>query len=223
MKRDYVFSFRTILPKQLDELLQSVDVPEADVRARFDTIEKDGKTVLRRKPVTAELELPEFAANLPALAQDVLLGYVASYVKAQFLDSFLPVGSHSWAEIEQYAATRGAGGRRAEFDVTKEQLEEAATSIGRYMAAKLNNKAAGDKFKAAVQGRYAKSAIHRNIGKFDETIIDKLLSHLEGWLEFVAVNEADSADEFATVYAMLEAKLKAHKGATAATDVADLL
>lgn len=229
LTRNYRFDFRSITAKALDEVLASVDTDEATVRAAFDTIDKDGKPMLKRKSVTVPLTLPDFCLGLDTLAQDVILGAVASFVKAQYLDAFVPVGDHSWKAITEYMANRGTGGRRAEFDVSKEDLEVAADSLASFMAKRLNNKQAGEKFRQAVMGRFAKSAIHRNIGEFSETVIDKMAAHMAAWLEFVATTDDGSVEStqqvevIASVYQMLDAKLRAHKGATADVLVANIL
>jgi hypothetical protein len=210
MQVQNTFVWRAITGKDFEETLPSFDVPEDTVRAAFEVIEKDGKVKMRRKPVAATIELPDFVTNLPDLAKDVITTYVAGFVKARFLDAFQPIGDHSWSAIEAWAAERGQSGRRAEFDISKEQLEEAALSIGRYMAAALRNEAAGEKFKAAVIGRYSRSAILRNLGLFNEDTIKKLQKRLEDWLAFVAENEAEAADDMAAVYDMLASKLAGH-------------
>ncbi len=225
---NYRFDFRTITPKALEELLTQVDTPADDVKAQFATIDKDGKPLFKRKSITVPLTLPEFCLGLDDLARDVIAGAVAGFVKAQYLDNFVDVGEHDWQTIATYMANRGTGGRRAEFEVSKEALELAAESVGSFMAKRLNNKAAGEKFRQAVMGKFAKSAIHRNIGEFSETVIDKMMVHMAAWLEFVATaapesTEGQNTDDLATVYQMLDAKLKAHKGATAETLVANLL
>jgi hypothetical protein len=110
LARNYTYNFKAMLPAALEELLQGVDLPAEQVRAEFDVVEKDGRKLVKRKSVTVALELPAFAAALPALAQDVLLQYVASYAKATYIDQFLPVGPHGWELIEAYAAARGTGG-----------------------------------------------------------------------------------------------------------------
>lgn len=225
--RAYTYNFRKVSPKDVEELAANIEGVSADaIKAEFEAVKKKDekeKDMLRRKPVKVELRLPDWAASLPELAQGVLLDFVADYCKVMFVDVFQPIGSHDWSEIEAYAANRGTGGRRAEFDIAEDDLKLAAASIGDYMAVKLSNKAAGDKFKAAVLAKYAKSAIHRNIGEFSEPILRKMQAHLDGWLEHVAVNDGENADTFASVYNMLSAKLKGHLVSSQEANPAQLL
>lgn len=206
----YTYNFRAILPLALEKQIETSEIPADDLRAMFDAVEKDGKTEFRRKPLTVVLTLPDFADNLPALAQDVIRDYVADYVKGMFVNQYLPVGDHDWATIEAYIAQRGGSGRRAQFDISDELLLEAAGSIGDYMATVLGNASAGEKFKAAVLGKYTRSAIMRNIGEFNPVIVGKLQARLDAWLEHVATNDEDRADDMGAVYEMLAHKLQAH-------------
>lgn len=225
--RAYTYNFRKVTPKDVEDIATGIDGVSPDsIRAEFEAVKKKDATdkdTLRRRSVKVELTLPDWCESIPELAQGVVLDFIADYCKAMYVDAFQPIGSHTWAEIEAFAANRGTGGRRAEFDIADDLLALAAASIGDYMAVKLSNKTAGEKFKAAVMGKYARSAIHRNIGEFSEQILRKMQAHLDGWLEHIAVNDADNADAFSDVYNMLAAKLKAHLGASSEVSPAQLL
>lgn len=209
MKQKYTFTFRKIKQSAIAEVLEQVDVSEAEVRAQFDSL--DDGAALRRKPVEVELDVPEFAQALPELARDVLLGYIAQYVKAQYIDNFLPVGPHDWEAIEAYAAERSVGGRRAQFDIADEVLKLAAKSIGLFVATGTGKKVVGEKFAKAVEQKFSRSAIQRNIGDVTGDLMDKLTGWLERWIEHVAEADPDNAEDFADVFSMLSAKVDGHR------------
>lgn len=220
MKQSYVFSFRKMKAGQLAEVIAAVDAPESVVREQFETIE-DGASV-RRKSVTVELDVPEFAAQLPELARDVIVGYVAQFVKAQYIDNFAAVGSHTWADIEKYAAERSVGGRRAQFDISEEVLKAAAASIANFVTAGTGKKLVGEKFGKAVEQKFSQSAIKRNIGEVTGELLDKLNGWCERWLEHVASVDPDNAEDFADVFSMLVSKIDSIRGMDV-TNVADAL
>jgi hypothetical protein len=206
MKQQFSFTFRKIKASVLRELVQSLDVPESEVMAQFEA-QDESKAEYRRKPVTVELEIPEFAASLPELAREVIANYVAQFVKATYIDNFVSVGAHDWETINKAVAERSVGGRRAQFDIADDVLKLAAASVGQYITAVTGHKVVGEKVQKAIEQKFSRSAIHRNIGEITGDLMDKLSARLESWLEHVASADPDNADDFADVFSMLMAKI----------------
>lgn len=217
----YTFSFRKIKAAVLKELVQSLDVPEATVMAQFDAQDESGAEY-RRKPVTVELTLPSFVDSLPELARDVIIGYIAQFVKSQYVDNFAEVGPHDWETIERLASERTVGGRRAQFDISDEVLKAAAQSLANFVTAGTGKKVVGEKFGKAVEQKFSRSAIGRNIGDITETLLDKLANWCERWIENVSEADPDNAEDFADVFSMLATKIDQHRGANV-VNVADAL
>lgn len=203
------FTFRKIKKSDLEQLVQNVDAPEAEVRAQFD-VSEDGASA-RRKPVTVDLEVPAFAESLPETARDVIMAFVGQFVKATYIDNFVAVGAHDWATIEADMANRSRGGRRAAFDITDEVMKAAAASIEAFVTAGTGKKVVGEKFSKAVVGKFSKSAIQRNIGDVTEDVLDKLASWLERWVEHVGQTEPDTLEEYSDVFSMLVSKIDSHR------------
>lgn len=210
---NFTFSFRKISEAQLSNVLAGFD--EAQQQAVAEQFDKLDSGKFRRRTVKADLTLPEWAAALPTLAQEVILSYVAAFVRSEYLDSFQTIGAHDWETIEKAVAARGTGGRRAEFDIDDDIMSAACDSIRRFITAGTGSAEVGEKFGKAADAKMAPSAIRRNIGEPNEAAYAKIGRWLDLWIEHVGANEGDDAEDFAEVYTMLNAKL--NKGRKAQT------
>lgn len=223
LAREQNFTFKKIAKEKLELLLVNGfddDLQRAAARAKFEILEGDELGFVKRKPELVKFELPSFCAGMDEMAQDILASYVAQYIKANFIDDFLPVGAHDWETIKVAAAA--TGGRAVKFDISDEIMASACASIGAFVGNGTNNSEVGKKFQAACEGKLSRTAIQRNIGAFTADLIGKIEVWLTKWAENVAMHEEDSAEDFGAVFEMLSSKLEKHMKAET-VNVAELL
>lgn len=203
MKHSIDFRFKSLTADKFGKLLESVDAPEA-VAKEFDVEEKDGVKTYKRKPVSAVLDLPDWVANIPALAQTVVADFVGAFVKDTYIENFQPVGSHSWEEVELWAAETG-GRKRLEF--SDELLAAVAASFGAYITAATGNKALGERMKETAAAKFSMAAFQKHLNQSDEAIIRKVIARLTNWAENLAENDGEKAEEYSPVYSYLHGRL----------------
>lgn len=220
---NFTYHFKSITPAQLEALLAKYEVADQDrIRAEFEAV-KDGKDrdAFKRKSVPVTLTYPTLPEGTPALVQDWTNGYIAQFVKSQYIDDFAEVGPH---DLETIAAVIAAsGGRSARFDFTEEQLSAAAKSYGDFVAARVGNAAISDKLAKAAEAKFTIAAIKKWVGQFDETTVQKLKGHLEAWAGWLVETSEELAEEYGSVYAALDARLAKHLADGAQASIAEYL
>ena len=222
-REKYTFNFRPVTPAKLDKLKAEVD-GSIDVDKDFEVYERESddpnSKVLKykRKPVVVNLEVPDFIASMKDnLLKQIAIGYIADYVKANFVEQFLPVGNHSWETIKADAAS-GRGGKVAISDAV---LKLTAQHFGNYVGQATGNEEMGKRIAALVEGKCTKSAISKYLGTFSPELVEKLQTRLDQWGEYVADSGDDNADELAEGYAFVQDKLaKLYRAST--TNIAEL-
>lgn len=208
------FTFRPITASKLDELVtktqQDYSAADIDIDRDFDVVESDdsGKvTKYKRKPVEQQLQVPEFlqVENVDPLMKSIVMDYVSSFVKAEFIDNFIPVGEHNWETIKSSAATsRGA----AKLTIDDDILKLTATHFGKWILQATGSEVLGDRLKAVVDSKASQAAVMRNLGKCDVETVDKIQVRLDAWAESVAESSDSNVDELSEGYDFVTAKLE---------------
>lgn len=212
----YTFNFKTIPEAKLPELEKGLDNPLPKEEFEFSVHPTRGN-VCKRKSITATLSLPPFAAGLPELAQAIIQSYVADYVKSQYIDSFAPIGEHSWEVIEKAAAASGRRGA-VKLDISEETWAEAAASFGAYVLAAIGNKVASERMAEMMKAKFSKNAINKQASEFSENICSKLLAHVNAWGEWAAENE-ENAEDYENVFTFITDRLTKHIAVIQEADV----
>lgn len=208
------FNFRSINATALETLRQGLDSAEALAAAGDDAFEisedeKKGR-LYKRKSIEAELQQPDFVASLPTLAVQAIQDLISRFVKAQYVDAFLPIGQHDWAFIETELAK--SGGRVAKFDISEETWALAADSFKAYMLQALGGNASAGQAAArlgeVMKAKFSKNSITKQINEFNEKIVEKLDARLTAWAAWAAENDTENAAEFADVFSMVHQRLE---------------
>ena len=206
MKVTVDFRFKSLTADKFSKLVESVDISPNEIAIFFEVIEDDkGVKTYKRKAQTVEVTLPEWVANLPALAVSTLADLVGAYIKDTYIENFQPVGSHTWEEVEVWAAETG-GRKRLEF--SDELLAVVAADFGAFITAAVGNKALGERMKEACAAKFSMAAFQRHLNQSDETIIKKVMARLVSWAENVAENQPEKSEEWAPVFAYLHGRLE---------------
>ena len=204
------FNFRSIgfdklaaLPSEIEGTL---DVSSEDaIKENFEPAMKDDKQVgWKRKAVTVELQQPEWVNDLNPLAQSLIQNYIADFVKASYVDQFLPLGEHDWALIEKEAASsRGAGN----LNISETVLELAANNFGAWVAADTNSEVLGKRVTDLVSGKVTQASITKHLAQCTLEVVEKLEIRATAWAEYIAESGDDHAEELSEGYEFIMAKL----------------
>lgn len=165
----------------------------------------------KRKSLTVELEAPDWIDSLPKLAADYIKQAIADFVRATYVDSFLPVGQHDWEFIEQEAAKSGRSGGVPRTPIEEAIWSAAAKSFEDFIMASVNNKSAATRLAAIMAGKFSQNAITKQAAEFNLEILAKLSAKVDQWAVSVVENDPDNAEDFGKVYAFIEARVKKHK------------
>lgn len=229
-----IFRFRRIKPSALDSIVQASDLDETTLRNMFaEDTEKneDGELVptgwVRRKEEKHQLELPTWLPNVLELLpeqeakhlENVIQRHIEDFVKSEFVDNYLPIGEHSWETIAKKAATSS---RRGSFTIDAETYKDAVASIVSYIVQVTAAPQLKPHMQKALDGKFSRAAIQRNVGNVDAELIGKLKAHLDGWATFMSENNPQLANEYAEVYEYLHGRLDALLGGSS-IDVAGML
>ena len=213
--RPFTFNFKKLNAAKLEEFLSGFEPDQQDaVRSYWPEVvegkgpEAKGTGFYKRPSETHQLQLPQWAKELPELAQQQILKLVADYVKREFIDQYAEVGDHSWETIEKAAASSSRGG--VSFDYSEDAFELFVTGIREFVTAGVKNAEVGKRMAAAVEGKLTKAAIHRNLNRFDEDTVGKVVKWLELFAEHAATAYPDDADELAVVLEFLLNRCSKH-------------
>lgn len=198
------FHWKSLTADKFAKLLEGVDNPTS-VAALYDVTEKDGIKSYKRKSVETELSLPEWVLTIPKLAQEAVTDLVAGFVRFAYLDQFAPIGAHDWETVEKELAA--AGGGRKKLDFTDELLAAVAASFGAYIGQSVNSPVVGERLKEAANAKFSMAALQKHLNAANEEIIQKLQTRLNSWAAWLAENDADKAEEMASVYEYLAGRL----------------
>lgn len=199
----FTFNFKSVGDDaKFAKFLEDYDASVVDsIRAQFEQVENRAKEkVWKRKSVTATLQMPAAFSGLPARAQSVLQQFIADFVRSAYIDNFAEVGQHDWDYIEQELASTGSRG--VKLDVDPEVLKAAAASFSQYIAAAKKSQKVGDLLANLLLKKCTVMAFKRYVGEASDVAFDRVEGMLTQWAEWVAVNDAESADDYATVYEM---------------------
>lgn len=183
----------------------------------------------KRKSVTVTLELPEALESVTAsnpshvgFIENAITRVIADFVKTQYIDNFEPVGAH---DLDTILAVQAASGSRSgvAFSFSDETLGNAVTSFINYLKAAIGNEAAAISVGAAAKQRFARSAITRSIGLYSEEVLKKLQGRVDSWGLWLEENDAENAEEFASVHACWSATLAKQLKADSTVDIASIL
>jgi len=208
MKSTIDFRFKSLTADKFAKLLEAVDNPQ-EVSKQFAVEEKDGVKTYKRHPLSVEINLPDWAEGIPTLAQTAVADLVGAFIKDTYIENFLPVGSHTWEELEIWAAETG-GRKRLEF--SDELLAEVAASFGAFITAAVGNKAIGERMKEVAAAKFSMAAFQKHLNQSDEAIIKKVIARLIAWAENVAENSPEKAEEYAPVFSYLHGRLEKNLG-----------
>lgn len=201
-----LFTFRPVDKKKLDKLCAEVD-GTVNVESDFEVVEKgadDTPIKWKRKPVEATIKLPAFVNDLPdSLSKQLVQDCVASYVKNQYVDMFLPIGNHEWTAIADAISGRGT----ASINISDSVLALTAQSFGEFLATATGNSEAGERITNMVNGKVTQNAIAKYMGVCNPTMIEKLKARLESWGNYIADSGDENADELADGFNFVMAKL----------------
>lgn len=207
-----VYNYRTVDAAGLEKLRADLDTPEQQAAAQdvaFEITEENGVRKYKRRSFDAMLDAPAFLEGLPALAIAAVQDLISKFVRATYVDRFLPVGQHDWEYIEKELAT--TGGRQPKFDISEETWALASDSFKRYMLEALGATPSASQASArlaeVMKAKFSKNAITKHINEFNESIIGKLQSRVVAWATWAAENETDNAADFADVFSMVNARL----------------
>ena len=231
MKQSYTYNFRVIkagseqaakLDAQIAELA-STPATAAQATAIADQFElvKEGKRTKegrRRKALTVELTMPEFFDLLPdQFTKDLVTEAVANYVKSQYVEDFLPVGPHDWADIVKAAAESGVRGASAP-EADAEQLKVGESVFAAYLAEAMPK--AAKRLAGIIERKSSKNFLLRVFGdNYGGQVLDLLRSHMEKAIELLAGEEdEDSADARAAIRVALH-EIKKQSAALAAASL----
>lgn len=209
----HTYNFRTISAPKLqslpDEIDGSLDVKDAaTVAEHFETVEADdnGNGVkFKRKPVTVELELPEFVNQLPdELSKNLIRNYIADFVKSSYVDNFIEVGPHDWETIvKESQASRGG----STISIGEAVLNLTAEHFGKWVAADTGSEELGKRVTALVSGKVSQASITKQLNQCNVEVLDKLAKRADGWAEYVAESGDENAEELAQGYDFIMSRL----------------
>lgn len=173
-----------------------------------------------RKAVEAQLSIPDLA-DIPQdskLLAAIIEKYVLAYAKQNYVDKYLPVGSHDWATLEQaYAIAQEATGGFSACPYSDEQFATAQAIFTAYLdkvAPKL-----GAACVKLVANRAAKRQVQSALAKFgySEKTLAKLL---ERFIECTATLAEDSTEAKVLTYCAerIATLIEAERTATVSDD-----
>jgi hypothetical protein len=238
----FTYNFKTLTAVMFASLLSEraeTEEQKQALMANFEAI-ADGSSVVegvatpkfkyKRRSVEVELQLPDelnalVGASNPtraALITNSIVRVLAEFVKAQYIDNFEPVGAH---DLDTIAAVQAASGSRSgvAFSFSEETFLAAVASLQAFLASALGNAAAASSVAAAAKLRFARSAITRSIGLYSEEVLTKVQARVDQWGLWLEENDAENAEEFATVYACWSAALSKQLKADTTVDIASIL
>lgn len=208
------YNFRTIDEKALEALRNDLDSVESKNAAGDEAFEishdeKRGK-LFKRKAVEATLEQPALLHGLPKLVVEAVQELISKFVKARYIDKFLPIGQHDFAFIEAELAK--TGGRVARYDISDETWALAGESFRVFMLAKLGDHQvaaqAATRLGEVMKAKFSKNVITKQLSAFDVRLVEKLKANVISWAEWAAVNDTENgADSFADVFSMVTDRL----------------
>jgi hypothetical protein len=238
----FTFNFKTLTAVMFASLLtERAETPESKeiLAAQFDAI-PDGTTNVdgvptpkfkyKRKSITVDLELPQELDTLvgssnptrAALLTSSIVRVLADFVKSQYIDNFEAVGAH---DLDTIAAVQAASGSRGgvAFSFSEATFIAACTSLLQFLTAALGNAAAANSVTAAAKLRFARSAITRSVGIYNEEVLTKLQGRVDQWGLWLEENDSENAEEFGTVYACWSAAIAKQLKSDTSVDIASIL
>ena len=198
------FNFKSVgNDEALAKFLEDYDASAVErIKAQFEQVPNREKVLMwKRKPVTVELQMPDAFTSLPQSAQDVLKQFIADFVRSQYLDNFEEVGAHDWETIEKAIASSGRRGT-VKLEIPAEVLKAMASSFGAFITSAKGNAKAGEALASLLLKKCTVNAFKRYVGEASDLAFDRVEAMLTQWAEWVAVNDADNADDCAAVYEM---------------------
>lgn len=212
LQRTIPFNFRKQQPAQLAKQLEvnKEEVFKPEILANFDMLDANEKSTndpeqckwLKRKSEQHTIELPSILMDLPESERkyvaDIMENTISTYLKVNFIDSFEPVGDHSWNTIKKWLDSKGTRGAKWDFD--KETLESASKALGQYMSQLTSNEEVGNRVEAAAKTRFTRSSIQRHINDSSDETISKLQKRVNEFMTWLAENDEESMQEFQPVY-----------------------
>ena len=206
MKVAYSFHWKSLTADKFQKLALTEESAGKFEKSEKPTTAGTTEVSYKRKSETVELELPEWVETIPKLAQDAVANLVASFLRREYLDDFLPVGDHSWETVER--EMMAAGGGRKKLDFSDETLSAAAASFGGYIGGLLSAPKVGERIAEAAAAKFSMAALQKHLSQSDEAIITKLITRLNSWAAWLAENDEDKAEEFASVYEYFVGRLQ---------------
>lgn len=212
LAREISFNFRKQQPAQLAKQLEvnKEEVFKPEILANFDMLDGNEKVTtdpeqckwLKRKTEKHTVELPAILMDLPESERkyvaDIMENTISTYLKINFIDSFEPVGDHSWATIKKWLDSKGTRGAKWDFD--KETLEAAAKAFGQFMGQVTNNPEVGNRLEAAAKTRFTRSSIQRHVNDTSDETIQKLQKRVDEFMGWLAENDEEAMQEYSPVY-----------------------
>lgn len=198
------FNFKSIgNDEALAKFLEDYDASAVErIRSQFEQVPNREKVLnWKRKPVTAEMQMPDAFASLPPSAQDVLKQFIADFVRSQYLDNFEEIGAHDWETIEKAIASSGRRGA-VKLEIPAEVLKAMASSFAAFITSAKGNAKAGEALASLLLKKFTVNAFKRYVGEASDLAFDRVEAMLTQWAEWVAANDADNADDCAAVYEM---------------------
>jgi hypothetical protein len=238
----FTYNFKTLTAVLFATLLTErtqTEEEKSTLAANFEAIE-DGQVLdgsgnlvkkykYKRRSVTVTLDLPDALdtvtsdkPNHVGFIENAITRVVADFVKTQYIDNFEAVGPH---DLDTILAVQAASGSRSSvtFSFNETTLGNAVVSFIAYLKAVLGNEAAAVAVGAAAKQRFARSSITRSIGLYNEEVLKKLQGRVDSWGLWLEENDAENAEEFASVHACWSATLAKQLKADATVDIASIL
>lgn len=212
------FNFRSITPAAREELIGNLDTEAQKEAAKdaslWETVTEEGKpesTKVKRKSVSLVLDLPMVILNLPAAARSFIEDGVSRFVKAQYVEQFLPLGRY---DLEYIAEEMAKSGRAARYDISDEQWAVGVDSFKRFVALTFAEHPAAkqivERLGDIVKGKFSRNAITKNLGQFNEEMVSKFSSRLDSWANWLVETETEDGDALAELYGFGADKLKSY-------------
>jgi hypothetical protein len=182
----------------------------AEYADQFEAVKlANGGAGYKRKSIVAELNLPDVLQSIAATAtateyriiEGSIKGLIADFVRATYLEYFLPIGPHDLETIA--AASAASGGRGASFSFTPEQFTAAVESFKSYILESTASPEAATRLANAANAKFSRSSFTKYLSPaFDEALVKKVIDRISTWALWLSENDAATAEELSAVYGL---------------------
>ena len=223
------FNFKAIDKETYEGLFDSGLAQEGETREAFYAriapqyefvgVDKEGKVTDTKKyakrrstevQLTDAVELNELANSgvAPTVVEFLksnVQQLIADFAKSQFIDLFLPLGSHTLADLIKFQAA--SGNRGGGFSIDEDTLKAALESFQLCMTQALGQPKGAELLTTIARGRFTASSLSRGGLTVSEETVKKLQNRVDQWGLWLNETNPQLAEEYSIVHTMWSTNL----------------